>query len=309
MEKVFLGAICIGLAPIFIKLLNMGPTTIGLYRCGLAALILVPLIWIWVGRGKQPAFNPLRWPANLWKYVALAGVFFAFDLFVYNRSVIYCGAGMGTILGNTQVFYVSALGFLIHKEKMTARFLVAVFLAFIGIYLLVGIEAAPANEALYWDGVFFGFATGVFYTGYILSLKAMEHAKGLIPTEQVFCLVSAISAFCLLLSSIWEGSLVVPQGMQWLWTLGLVVISQIAGWLLITRNLSKVPVSRAGLVLITQPVVATIGGAILFKETLSPIQIAGVILSLAAIYLGSALTPLRLPRRPAGTFRLANKRE
>ena len=43
----------------------------------------------------------------------------------FAQSVVWTGAGMGTILANTQVFYVAAVGILFMGEKPTARFLVA----------------------------------------------------------------------------------------------------------------------------------------------------------------------------------------
>jgi drug/metabolite transporter (DMT)-like permease len=46
-------------------------------------------------------------------------------------------------------------------------------------------------------------------------------------------------------------------------------------------------VSRAGLVLLAQPVLATIWGALFFDEILSPRQIGGAALTILAIGLGS----------------------
>ena len=67
----------------------------------------------------------------------------------------------------------------------------------------------------------------------------------------------------------------------------LALVAQVAGWLLISRNLTKVPVSRAGLILITQPLVSTIAGAIIFHESLTAIQVTGSLIVFVALYLGT----------------------
>jgi drug/metabolite transporter (DMT)-like permease len=299
MQKVFLGAICIGFAPIFVKLLTLGPTAIGFYRCGLAAVILSS-IFFFQGKRTIP-FRPWQWPRLMWKLAASAGLLFALDLFVWHRSLIYCGAGMGTILANTQVFYVSLVGILFHKEKLTARFVGAVLLAFLGIYLLAGFQAQNQRGEHYWVGVALGLATGVFYAGYLLTMRRLEHVRNHIPTEQFLCLVSALAALFLFLTSVAESEMRLPHANEWMWLIGLALITQVLGWILITRNLSRIPVSRAGLVLITQPLVATVAGALIFKESLAPIQIVGAAVSLGSIYMGSSFPVPRLKKKSKGT--------
>ena len=72
-----------------------------------------------------------------------------------------------------------------------------------------------------------------------------------------------------------------------MWMILLAVVAQIAGWLLISKNLLKVSVSRAGLILITQPLVAVLAGAALFRERLGGIQALGAAIVLVALYLGN----------------------
>ncbi len=78
-----------------------------------------------------------------------------------------------------------------------------------------------------------------------------------------------------------------PTPMEWVWLALLAFIAQVVGWLLISRNLMKVPVSRAGLILITQPLVSTFAGALLFNERLGVLQMIGAVIVFAALYLGN----------------------
>ncbi|MEW5995163.1 MAG: EamA family transporter, partial [Candidatus Zixiibacteriota bacterium] len=58
-------------------------------------------------------------------------------------------------------------------------------------------------------------------------------------------------------------------------------------WWAIASSLPKINASRSGLALLLQPVLATVWGVLFFGEYLTPIQIAGALITLAAIYVGS----------------------
>lgn len=282
--RLFLGAVCIGFAPIFVRLLTLAPTPIGMYRCGLAALML----FAWVLSSKsRTSFHPSKYSFTVWRLLLTGGALFALDLFVWHRSVIYAGAGMGTILGNTQVFYVALIGIFFYREKPTLLFIFSIFLAFAGIYLLVNFRTSSENASNYQLGVIFGLVTGIVYATYILTMRQLESLNNLIRTEHALAFVSLFAALFLFPISFFEGSLRLPSPMEWVWLLSLSFIAQVIGWLLITKTLPKTPVSKAGLILNAQPVVAVIAGDLILHERLSGIQMVGAALTIAAIYIGT----------------------
>ncbi len=283
MLRLFLGAACIGFAPIFVRLLPLAPTPIGFYRCGFATIFLM----LYISATDRKNFRPLTWAFDVWKLILLAGALFAVDLFVWHRSVIYAGAGLGTILGNTQVFYVALVGVFFYKERITFKFISSVFMAFFGIYLLVSYRIFQGEEVNYSWGVFFGLLTGIIYASYILTIRKIESMANRPPTEQVLAMVSLVSAIGLFLISEGEGTMRMPAGIEWAHLIGLALVAQVFGWLLITRALPRTPVSRSGLILNAQPVVAVIASALILDERLGAIQLAGAALTLYAIYLGS----------------------
>lgn len=279
--QVWLGALCISFAPICVKwITSLGPTSIGVYRLALASLLLLPLAL----RQGIPAGNARPWRTLLMGYL-VAGALFAIDLYVWHRSVVLAGAGLSTILGNTQVFYLALAGGLLFGDKLGARFVLSVFAAFLGIVLLVRPQGAVAPG--YWDGVAYGLATGAAYGGYLLSLRFLEMKKAKLPTTFHLALVCVSGAAFLTPVALWEGSLQWPSPPDWMVLVILAGLCQVGGWLLITRNLSHVPVSRVGLILLTQPVGATLWGGLFFGESFGMMQWMGAALTLAGIYGGS----------------------
>lgn len=261
----------------------MGPSPIGMYRCGLASVLL--FLGISFTQGVK-SFRFSKYPKKVWTLVISAGALFALDLFVWHRAVIFAGAGLGTILGNTQVFYVALIGILFYKEKPKWILFFSIFLAFLGIYLLVDFQHADTGTYYGW-GVAFGLMTGLIYANYIVVMRKIESLNNYIKTEHALTLVSFFAAFFLLPVSVYEGTLRLPEGIEWVWLISLAFVAQVLGWLLITKTLPKTPVSQAGLILNAQPVVAVIAGDLILGEHLNPTQILGALITLAAIYFGT----------------------
>jgi drug/metabolite transporter (DMT)-like permease len=281
----------ISFAPVFVKLIGMdvlGPTAIGFWRVLLGAGIL--FLWALLRR------EPLRLSARTLRLTMLAGALFCGDLFVWHRSILYSGAGMATILGNTQVFATAILSFFIFKEKLTLRYFLAAFTGMIGVILLIGVGSDIEIAGRYLHGVLYGLATGLFYANYIVTLKSVGSLQrsGFLP---IMAWTSLFSAIAFLAVIAFEGGRFLPPDLfSWLMLIALALVAQTVGWWLIAQSLSHVDGSRAGLLLLLQPVLATVWGMLFFAEWMTALQIIGAVVTLVAIYLGS----LRQRPRPTG---------
>jgi drug/metabolite transporter (DMT)-like permease len=115
-----LGAVFISYAPIFVKWVGearLGPTPMGFWRTFFGAVTLFAIALV---RGSS-----LRLSRRLAGFALLAGFGFFLDLFVWHRSVLYSGAGMATILGNTQVFATALVSFFLFKDRLTVRYFIS----------------------------------------------------------------------------------------------------------------------------------------------------------------------------------------
>ena len=301
---VALGAVCISTAAVWVKLATqtgLGPSAVGAWRCLLGASLLFPL--------TAASGLPLRPPRRVLAFALLAGVFFAADLFVWHRAIGLIGAGLATILANTQVFWTTALVALLFGARVRPAFVGATLLAFAGVVALVGVGSdRPSGHLL---GVALGLATGLAYAGYVLALReagrvapsaepsagrvapSAEPSAGSVASSlRLLAWASLVAGGLLTASSRVEGAALWPSGATaWISVGGLAVVPQVLGWLAIARGLPHVPAERAGLVLLVQPILATVWGVILFDETLGPLQAVGALVTLGAIYLGSRAKP------------------
>ena len=157
------GAFNLGFAPVFVKLIasdgGMGLTAIAFWRMAISGAIFV-LILLYQRKRFFLAPGNILWSA-------LAGVFFTLDLAVWHRSIMYSGAGIATILGNTGIQYCYLCNFLF-RERPTIRFFFAAFSAMIGVTLLSGIGS---NVVFTYEYVI-GIAFTAFYRS---SLRLLPH--------------------------------------------------------------------------------------------------------------------------------------
>lgn len=280
--KLAFGAFCISFSPVFVKMLGMeimSPTSIAFWRAGLGAVFLFTLSSV---RKKS-----LMIPLSVIPWAVLGGLLFSIDLFFWHRSVIYSGAGIATILANTQVFGTAVLSFFIFKEKLTPKFIIAAITAFGGVALLIGFGSDIELTSRYLKGVLFGLITGLAYANFIITLKYAGNKQELPDFVTLMAWVSMFMALFLGISALIESHGFFPPDWYSLLILALLaLVAQTIGWWSISVGLSEVAASRAGLIILLQPVLAMIWGMIIFSEKLTLMQLLGAAVTLAAIYIG-----------------------
>lgn len=221
----------------------------------------------------------------------LAGLFIGLDLFAWHRSIVYVGPGLATILGNFQVLLLALFGILFYREPFTRRLFLAALMALTGLFLIFGMQwqTLPAD---YHKGVFWGVATAFFYAGYLLTLKAAQSGeKALSPAGNVM-LTSWVAALLLGLYVLFsDDGFGIPDGQTLLAILGLGLVSQVLGWILITGALPRVKTAVAGFILLLQPAFAYVWDILFFNLPVSPMNLCGFFLAIGAIYLGTISAP------------------
>ena len=278
------GAVMIGFSSVWVKLAHVTPTIAGFYRVLFGAALLT----------AATAWNrEFRWMG--WKPILLAfvcGFFFALDLWLWHTAIHLIGPGLATLLGNLEVFFLAAIGIIFMGEKVGIRFLVAVVMAVVGLMLIVGLQWDQLGPS-YKKGIFLGLLTAIVYTGFLLTLRKLQSDQSGVSVFYVLTLVSWTTAVYLGLKAyLGADSFSIPDAQSWVSLLALGLLSQVAGWIMITNALPRVRASLIGLILLLQPSVSFVCDVFFFQRATSPINWLGVFMVLAAIYLGIARKPV-----------------
>lgn len=269
----------ISFSGVWVELSHVTPTVSAFYRVFFGGVILVAAtLWrselAW--RGKRHLFLGL-----------ICGALFAVDLTCYHYSIKYVGPGLGTILPNFQVFILAIVGIFFFKEKVRVLFLISIPLAFCGLFLIVGIDWSQLGR-LDKIGVYFGLAAAVCYAAFLLSLRKLQTDQGGLTFFYVLMMVSLMATVLLAVEVIRTGdTFKIPDTQSFLALMALGLFSQVIGWILITHALPKIRASLSGFVLLLQPALAFVWDVLFFQRATSLMNWIGVVVVLAAIYLGS----------------------
>jgi len=277
--RLFIGATLISFSPVWVKLVDVSPTTSGFYRVFIGGVALA--LFLFFSR------QSVRLSKRVLLVLAFSSVFFALDLWFWHRSINYIGPGLATLLPNFQVFFMMLAGLLLLRQPPRPIQLVAVPLALVGLGMIVGLDwqSLPADYRL---GVVFGLLTAVTYAGYMLTMRAARtDSPHPLPTREV-AIVSLVSALILGMSAFAEGvSLAIPTLADATLLLAYGLLSHCLGLLFIASSLPKVSTTEAGLALLLQPTLSFAWDVIFFARPMTLAELVGASVALFAIYLGS----------------------
>ncbi len=273
------GAVAIGFAPIFVRLSDAGPVSTAFWRLAIA----LPLLWIAMAASARRTTDvpAPRMDRAAWVGMTVAGLFFAADLAVWHWSIHYTSVANSTMLANFAPVFVVLYAWVALHERITRRFLLATAVAMAGLVLLVGRDFRLDPRAMFGDTL--GMITAGFYAGYLVSIKAVRGRFATIPVMAGSGLATVAVLLPVALAShepFWPHT-----GRDWWPLIGLALVSHIGGQSLIAYALAKLPASVASVSLLIQPVTAALAATVLLHEQIAAMQVAGMALVLAGVYL------------------------
>ena len=272
-----LGAVFIGLSPIFVRISETGPTATAFWRVALAVPVLWALYAAWGRSSSSAAGAALPW--RLFIYAAIA---FAGDLGFWHISLKFTSVANSTLLANLSALFVTLAAWLFFHEKPSRLFVAGLLTALAGVGMLVSTSMAFSPTALLGDAL--GVVTAMFYAWYLFAAKDLR-GRG-VGTLRFMAVTTTLTAVLLLPIALATGERMLPATPSgWLPLAGVAVISHAGGQSLIAYALAHLPASFSSVSLLLQPVMAGVFAWVLLGEPLVAMQIAGGCVVLAGIYL------------------------
>jgi drug/metabolite transporter (DMT)-like permease len=263
------GALCIGFAPIGLRLSAFGPQATGFWRYVFALPILAGMILATAGRIRPPN-----------TFALIAGVFFGLDIAFWHASLHYTSVANATFLVNLGNAAVGLLAWVFLAQKPARTWFFALPVALAGA-LLLSRGAHQAGAGLSGDllalvaalmvGLYFFFATLARRTSTALEVMFWSTV-----VEAVVGLAASLS---------FHETLIPPHPAWFVMPILLAVGVHATGQSLIVAGAGRTPASAAGVLLLLQPVAAGLIAWPLFHEELTSIQLAGAGLILIGVWL------------------------
>lgn len=271
------GNMALALGPWFVRLADTGPVAAGFWRLFLA----IPFLFLFArANGERPAAIPrgVLWP------VLLAGFAFALDIASWHIGIERTRLGNSVLFGNSGSIVLMIWGFVVARTLPQKREWLAVLAALTGAAILLARSLELSSASLVGD--LLCLLAGLFYAVYLLLLQNARRALG---SWSLLFWVCLSGAPVLLLLAVIMGEAVIPQ--NWWPVIALFVSSQLVGQGLLVFSLKHFPALVIGLALLTQPAIAAFYGFAVFGETLSALDIAGMLLLGGALVIARTRMP------------------
>lgn len=220
---------------------------------------------------------------RVWKKLILVGVFgFLLDAAAF-LGLSMCPAGIGTVLLKTDVIFVNLISVLIYKQKFRVREWVLTFVMLLGIVLVLDLDYA--NAKIGGAGNIFFILSALFVSVNAFIIKSAQHDRYNPASDNVVAFYNnfvTLILFTAAAAAAGQLDQLLKFGREPLLTAALLTASvgQTFIYIFYYYNLRRFPVWIVKVFLLLVPVVAAIISWVLFGDSLSFIQISGMVIVL-----------------------------
>lgn len=289
---VLAGAVAIAFSGIIYRASDVSPSTGAFFRC----LWALPPLWL-LARLEDGRFGPRGRRARSLAW--LAGAFFAADLVLWHHAIEQVGAGLATVLGNTQVVLVGLLAWLLLRERPETSSVAAIPVVGAGVVLISGVFERGAYGENPGLGALFGVLTGVAYAIFLIALR--EGSRDLRRfAGPLFDATLASTIGCAAIGFAVGDLDLLPSAEATAWLVLLALSAQVLGWLLISVSLPRLPAALTSVLLTFQPLCTVFFAWALLGESPSVLQLVGAASILAGLVAASLGRRRPVPEPVAG---------
>lgn len=265
------GALIIALAPILVRLSELGPQASAFWRLALGALALGLVTTL---RREPP---PER---ALWGPMLLAGLFFALDLACWHAAIRLTTVANATLLANLTPVVVGLGAWIVLGERPGKIWSLAAAAGMAGAVLLGLSRTTGGAGAMLGDAL--ALATTLWYAGYLLLIRSVRQGAGV---WWVMLVSSSAGAAVALAVALAAGEPLWPGGLrEWALLAALGCIVHVCGQGAIAYGLGRLPAAVTSVLILVQPVASAALGWLLFREAVAPLGLFGAALVLVAAW-------------------------
>ena len=272
LPAMFVGALAVGAAAIFIRLADAPALGIAFWRCLLGVIALVPLA----------AFQQERVPKgrDLWVGI-IAGVALGAHFGTWIASLEYTSVAASVVLVSTTPIFVAVAAYLLLGERTSVLSFSGIVLAIVGTAVIAGGGTGAGSAAFF--GNILALVGAVAMAVYVLIGRSLRTGGfGALPYSIVGYSAAALALLPVALLSgaqMWGYS-----GTTWLWLFVITLGPQLLGHTVLNWALEFVPASIVSGAVLAEPVIAALLAWLVLAEKPGPATLLGGLVVLAGLY-------------------------
>lgn len=284
------GAVLISFSAIFFALAEVSPMTGAFFR----AVYALPVLFVlWMVRRSQDRRPMVR------RWIAIgAGLALGSDIVAWHAAIEFIGTGLATLLANTSVIFVAIGAWILLGERPRNTTLVAIPVILSGVTLVSGLGQGSAFGVDPIRGTLLALLAAVFYATFFLAFRHSnnEQAPGAGP------LMEATLGAALASLAIGVVGADIDLTFSWPahgWLIAVAFGSQVVGWMMIGYAMPRLPAAETASIILLQPALTMVWGALIFGERPSLVQIVGAVVVLGGVAFVAMVRARRIPQ-PVG---------
>lgn len=281
----------LGLSPVLVRFSGISADASAFWRVAMALPLLSAAALFFPARSvpvehAKPRNGRVR--TGLW--MMLAGGFFAADLIACHAAIELTTAGNAILLANLAPVIIGSLGLIGIARRPSRLFWIGLPFAGLGAYFLfLGSEAGSGDVR--GDGL--ALMAAAFYAGYLVSIGRLRRDLGAASTMAGSTFVTAIIIGCF---AVWYGTFELPANwVGWGAVIALGIVVHATGQGLVSVGLKAIDEATGSMILLIQPFVATLLGAVLLGDVLNQWHVFGNVAVVAALIIATRTGRLRVP--------------
>lgn len=270
-----IGVLAVSASAIFVKLASAEAGTTAFYRMFFSVLLMLPLF-------LKNHLGELKVMKNRdWVFSSIAGVFLAFHFILWFESLNYTSVASSTVLVTLQPLFAIVGTYFFFKERLSLKGVVAMLIAIGGSVLISWGDFKLGGSAFYGDML--ALIACALVTGYMLFGQDVRKRVGLTTYTMIVYTVSAITLAIYML--IKGESFTTNEPMNWLWFALLAIVPNLLGHTLFNWALKYVSTNTTSIMILIEPIGASILAYWIFEEHLIATQYIGGAIVIVGILL------------------------
>lgn len=280
--KIISSMLIFGSIGVFVKNINLPSMDIAFLRAVIGSIFL---LCAGVILKQKASFKAIR--ENL-LLLLLSGTAIGFNWILLFQGYKYTTISNATLAYYFAPVFVIVLSPLLLKEKLSAKKIICVALAMIGLFLILSVGSGSTTDSTnHLKGILYGLSAAVLYSSAILMNKFIKNLSGFETT----LIQLSVAAIVLLPSIIFEGNLRVGaiSSRGWIFILIVGIIHTGIAYLLYFTSIKDLNGQSIAILSYIDPISAVIISSIFLGESMSLLQIIGGILILGSTFLSERL--------------------
>ena len=243
-------------------------------RSGGCALLFT--VWALI---QNPGLMKIKWK-DAWLFLFFGLGSTLFFTYCYYRSIELGSLSAACTLMYSAPVFVMVISLFVFREEFTRRKLAALVCAVIGCCLVSGVLEGDSKLSV--AGVIYGLLAGIGYACYSVCIKALSNRGYETVTINAWgwllCTLGGIA--------IWGVAPAAPMfqsGTAFVLSIGIIVVSGFLPALLYSYGLRGEEAGKGAVMASVEPVVASVMGFLVFRETPTALSLLGIALVLGAV--------------------------